>query len=80
MALPTDRVHPGPGGQLLMAYALLKAWNAPSLVSSVAIDAHGGKEPATTTSAENTAVSELTSGDGSSRWTQLDEACHCRST
>ena len=36
MKLNQDRVHPGPGGQLLMAYALLKAWNAPSLVSSVA--------------------------------------------
>src|SRR5262249_39847644 len=34
-----DRVHPGPAGQLLMAEALLKAWNAPSLVSSVEIDA-----------------------------------------
>ena len=25
-----DRVHPGPAGQLLMAEALLKAWNAPA--------------------------------------------------
>ena len=24
-----DRIHPGPAGQLLMAEALLKAWNAP---------------------------------------------------
>ena len=30
------RVHPGPGGQLLMAAALLKAWNAPALVSGSA--------------------------------------------
>ena len=28
-----DRVHPGPAGQLLMAEALLKAWNAPAVVS-----------------------------------------------
>src|SRR5579871_3909672 len=34
-----DRVHPGPGGHLLMAEALLKAWNAPAVVTSVEIDA-----------------------------------------
>ncbi len=34
-----DRVHPGPAGQLLMAEALLKAWNAPAVVSTVEIDA-----------------------------------------
>lgn len=71
--LNPDRVHPGPGGQLLMAYALLKAWNAPSTVSYVAIDARGGGEPPTTTSTECAAVTEL-AGDGSVRWTQLDEA------
>ncbi len=51
--LNRDRVHPGPGGHLLMAYALLKAWNAPSTVSYVAIDARNGKEAATTTATEN---------------------------
>ena len=71
--LNPDRVHPAPGGQLLMAYALLKAWNAPSTVSYVAIDARGGKEPPTTTSTECAAVTEL-AGDGPIRWTQLDEA------
>jgi lysophospholipase L1-like esterase len=30
--LIADRVHPGPAGQLLMAEALLKAWNAPAVV------------------------------------------------
>ena len=38
-----DRVHPGPAGQLLMAEALLKAWNAPAVVSSVELDAASGK-------------------------------------
>ena len=38
-----DRVHPGPAGQLLMAKALLKAWNAPAVVSTVEIDAAAGK-------------------------------------
>ena len=71
--LNQDRVHPGPGGQLLMAYALLKAWDAPSLVSYVAIDARAGKESPMTTAIENATVSEL-AGDGSLRWTQLDEA------
>ena len=40
-----DRVHPGPGGQLLMAEALLKAWNAPAVVSVVEIDAAAKKVP-----------------------------------
>ncbi len=33
-----DRVHPGPAGHMIMAEALLKAWNAPALVTSVKID------------------------------------------
>ena len=33
-----DRVHPGPAGHLLMAAALLKSWNAPSVVTLVEID------------------------------------------
>jgi hypothetical protein len=33
------RVHPAEGGHLIMAEALLKTWNAPSLVASVEIDA-----------------------------------------
>jgi lysophospholipase L1-like esterase len=69
-----DRVHPAPGGQLLMAYSLLKAWNAPAVVSYVAIDSRGGKEPANTTSTENAAVSELTSANNVLQWTQLDDA------
>ena len=72
--LNPDRVHPGPGGQLLMAYALLKAWNAPSTVSYVAIDARNGKEPASTTSTESATVTELAADAGAIRWTQLDEA------
>jgi hypothetical protein len=37
-----DRVHPGPGAHLLMAEALLKSWNAPSVVTDVEIDAAAG--------------------------------------
>src|SRR5262245_56501574 len=64
-----DRVHPGPGGHLLMAAELLKSWHAPALVSAVAIDA-GAKK---LVDAKNTKVSELKVGEVIS-WSQLDEA------
>ena len=35
-----DRVHPGEGVHWVMAATILKAWHAPSLVSSVTVDAH----------------------------------------
>lgn len=38
-----DRVHPGPAGHLILAEGLLKAWNAPALVSAVSVDAAGSK-------------------------------------
>jgi lysophospholipase L1-like esterase len=71
--LNQDRVHPGQGGQLLMAYALLKAWNAPSLVSSVALEIKGSDKPSVATS-ENASVTDQTVSDGVVKWTQLDEA------
>jgi lysophospholipase L1-like esterase len=64
-----DRVHPGPGGHLLMAEALLKAWNAPAVVTAVEIDAAKVR----TVRAENTAVSDLKESNGLS-WTQSDKA------
>jgi hypothetical protein len=64
-----DRVHPGPGGHLLMAEALLKAWNAPAVVTAVEIDASQVRAVRT----ENTAVSDLKNSDGLS-WTQNDNA------
>ncbi len=67
--LNQDRVHPGPGGQLLMAAALLKAWNAPSLVSSVAVDAVEGS-PVVARASVNDFAREGTS----IKWTQVDEA------
>ncbi|RYG39770.1 GDSL family lipase, partial [bacterium] len=66
-----DRVHPGAQGHLIMAQGLLKAWNAPSLVSSVAFDAGTAK----VTAQANTAVSGLVAdGRGGLSWTQKDEA------
>ena len=64
-----DRVHPAPGGHLLMAEALLKAWQAPAIVTAVEIDAAG---PAVTR-VTNTQVTDLAVSERVS-WTQVDEA------
>jgi lysophospholipase L1-like esterase len=64
-----DRVHPGPGGHLLMAEALLKAWNAPAVVTAVEIDA----AKVQTVRMENTTVADLKGTDGLT-WTQQDKA------
>lgn len=64
-----DRVHPGPGGHLLMAEALLKAWNAPAVVTAVEIDAAQVR----TVRTENTTVSDLKNSNGLA-WTQNDKA------
>lgn len=65
-----DRVHPGPGGHLIMAEALVKSWNAPAIVSFVEINA-GGSNIA---KAVNTSVSELSVAPQNIAWTQLDGA------
>jgi lysophospholipase L1-like esterase len=64
-----DRVHPTPGGHLLMAEALLKAWHAPAIVTAVEIDAAGP----TIVSSKNTQVTDLAVGDHIT-WTQADTA------
>jgi lysophospholipase L1-like esterase len=66
-----DRVHPAAAGQLIMARALLKAWNAPAVVSDVTIDAAAKK----IVNAQNSQVTGLqaTAGGGLT-WTQLDAA------
>jgi lysophospholipase L1-like esterase len=64
-----DRVHPGAAGHLLMAEALLKAWNAPPVVTSVEIDA-AAKD---VRRAENTHIAGLETGPVIS-WTQTDGA------
>lgn len=64
-----DRVHPGPGGQLLMAEGLLKSWNAPAVISSVEIDAAKGR----VAKSQNTRVSDLVNSS-SITWYQKDEA------
>lgn len=64
-----DRIHPTPAGGLLLAKALLKAWNATPVVSSVAIDARTGKVAA----AFNAQIRCLTFGQTIS-WDELDAA------
>ena len=64
-----DRVHPGPAGHLAMAAALLKSWNAPSVVTEVEIDASKMK----VAGQANTAVKDLR-GAASLEWSQLDAA------
>ncbi len=55
-----DRVHPGPGGHLVMASAVLKAWNAPTNVAKISLTASGK-----VTEASNTKVSQvMVKGDG----------------
>lgn len=69
-----DRVHPQQGGHWIMAESLLRNWQAPSLVTSVAIDASA--KP--TADAANTAVAGLTQAKGKTTakisWTQADKA------
>ena len=65
-----DYVHPGPSGHLLMAGALLKTWQAPSIVTDVEIEA-GAKKVAR---AQNTKVAGLEESGGTVRWIQADQA------
>ena len=64
------RVHPSPFGELVMAQSLLQAWNAPSAVSSVTIDAARNA----VVRSDNTRVSRLAAADGKISWTQKDES------
>lgn len=63
------RVHPGASGQLAMAQVLLKAWNAPATVTSVALSANGSISVT-----DNTRVSGLSATKQGLSWTQTDKA------
>jgi lysophospholipase L1-like esterase len=65
-----DRVHPGPAGHLVMAAALLEAWHAPSLVSSVEIDA----QKRTVVRQENAQVTDCAPESKPLSWTSLESA------
>lgn len=64
-----DRVHPAAGGALLLAEGLLKAWNAPAMVTHVEIDANDQH----VARAEGTKVTGLEAKNGLA-WSQLDDA------
>ena len=66
-----DRIHPSAAGGLVMAAAILKAWNAPAVVSAVQIDASASH--ARVQRGENTQISELQKKPVLS-WTQQDNA------
>ena len=68
------RVHPQQGGHWIMAESLLKSWQAPSLVASVAIDA-GIKPSAETGNAEVTDLARSKGKvTGKISWTETDKA------
>ncbi|HTA69059.1 MAG TPA: GDSL-type esterase/lipase family protein, partial [Bryobacteraceae bacterium] len=64
-----DRVHPSVPVHLLMTEALLKAWNAPAIVSDVEIDALA----IAVRKAVNTSIAAL-SNDNGIAWTQVDNS------
>jgi lysophospholipase L1-like esterase len=63
-----DRVHPTAAGHIIMAEALLKAWNAPAVVSDVEIDAATGAAHPT-----NARVRDVKTGAQVS-WTETESA------
>lgn len=65
-----DRIHPAEACHWVMAAELARSWGVSPVVSSVWIDAARQKPVA----AENSAIAELSSKDGSLRWTQTDNA------
>ena len=63
-----DAVHPGPPGQAVMAWAILKGLGFPSLVSAAEIDAAAG----TLAKADNCTVQEVAVKDGGLKFQRLD--------
>lgn len=64
------RIHPSAVGELVMAQALLKAWQAPATVTSVSIDAAAHR----VVRSGNTKVTALAAQGGGLAWTQRDDA------
>ncbi|HLK60752.1 MAG TPA: SGNH/GDSL hydrolase family protein [Chthonomonadaceae bacterium] len=65
-----DRVHPSPGGHLVMAAAVLKAWNAPDTVADIAIDARNGR----VLRQENTHLADLRTATDGVSFSHTDDA------
>jgi lysophospholipase L1-like esterase len=64
-----DAVHPGPAGQALMAYGILKGLGFPELVSSAEVDAATGQG-----TGKNCTISDGKAADGGVRFKRLDDA------
>ncbi len=64
------RVHPSPSTELVMAETLLKAWNAPAMVSEVQINAGASAVKRS----RNAQVTDLSAGQGTISWTETDKA------
>jgi lysophospholipase L1-like esterase len=67
-----DRVHPAEGVHWVMAATVLKAWHAPSLVSSVTVDAHEAKA----TDVQNASVTDVRREKKTDelQWTAIENA------
>jgi len=67
-----DRVHPAEGVHWVMAATILKAWHAPSLVSSVTVDAHEAKA----TDVQNASVTDVKREKKTEelQWTAIENA------
>jgi hypothetical protein len=68
--LVTDRIHPAEPTHWVVAAALMKAWHADPVVSSVVIAA----DNRTVTEAQRTTVTGLTANNGHIEWDQMDQA------
>ncbi len=66
-----DHIHPSFGGSLMICEAVLKAWNARSIVAAVNIHVDGTK---TKLESEHTSVQQLTASNDSVRWQQTDDS------
>jgi lysophospholipase L1-like esterase len=67
-----DRVHPGASGHFVMAGAILRAWNAPTVVSRVEMEATANN--LRLVRADNTEVTRLSVKGPYLEWTQTDAA------
>lgn len=65
-----DRVHPGAAGHLMMAWLFLKTQGAPSVVSTIAVDAAAGR----VAEAVNAEVTAVAARDGRLTFTVLEKA------
>jgi lysophospholipase L1-like esterase len=64
------RVHPGASAELVMAQTMLKAWDAPAMVSDVEINASNS----TVEKSDHAKIEALAADGGVVQWTETDQA------